>query len=178
MGFSISWVGFKGLSRTELLRRTGFRDSGTAGYPYDSPFSLAALPTGWMILFANDVDFGAAEHLIGLSAGARLLSCQAEEHVMFSAAHACTDGQALWSVWHDAQSGMYHLSTAGRPPAELEAILLRLTAQQDAAGGGRSMVDYIFDIPVELAADLTGYRDGQASFAWGEPRFTILERAR
>jgi hypothetical protein len=38
-------------------------------------------------------------------------------------------------------------------------------------------VDYIFDIPVDLAEAMTGYRHDRVKFTWGEPRFTIVERA-
>ena len=67
MGFSISWLGFKALSKAEILRRTGFRDTGAYDEANESPFSLAELPNGWTILFSNDFDYGAGEHLIGLS---------------------------------------------------------------------------------------------------------------
>jgi hypothetical protein len=40
------------------------------------------------------------------------------------------------------------------------------------------MVDYIFDIPVETAFQLTGYRHDLAKFAWGQSHFTALERSR
>lgn len=140
------------------------------------PFSLAELPTGWAILFSNDFNYGSAERLIGLSAGATVLACQAEEHIMFSAAHCCADGREAWSVWHDSARGRYDLSTQGALPAEFEPIRKRLTAAQDADGGARGLVDYTFDIPVELAAELTGYRHDRWKFDWGQPHFTTLER--
>jgi hypothetical protein len=178
MGFSISWLAFKGLSKAEVLKRTGFRDSGAYDEANESPFSLAELPTGWAILFSNDFNYGSAEHLIGLSAAATVLACQAEEHIMFSAAHCCADGRESWTLWRDSARGMYDLSTQGALPAEFEPIKKRLTSPQDASGGARSRVDYMFDIPVELAAELTGYRHDRWKFDWGQPHFKTLERDR
>lgn len=37
MGFSISWLAFKGLSKAEVLKRTGFRDSGAYDEANESP---------------------------------------------------------------------------------------------------------------------------------------------
>jgi hypothetical protein len=178
MGFSISWLGFKALSKAEILRRTGFRDTGAYDEANESPFSLAELPNGWTILFSNDFDYGAGEHLIGLSEGAMIVACQAEEHIMFSAAHCCADSRESWSVWHDSERNRYDLSTRGALPAELEPMRKRLIAKQDESGGARSHVDYIFDIPVELACELTGYRHDLWKFDWGQPHFTRLERGR
>jgi hypothetical protein len=204
MGFSISWIGFKGLSEADVLLRTGFRDTGAADEVNEAPFSMAELPTGWTIVFANDFDYGSAEHLIELSKEATVVACQVEEHVMFSAAYCHSDGHEQWSVWHDCQRNIRDLSTRGVLPLEFAPIRDRLSARQDEGGGlwasrpdptdpmiamlkqvrpdlelgeDRWMpVDYIFDIPVELAAALTGYRHNQMSFDWGVPRFTALTR--
>jgi hypothetical protein len=178
MGFSISWLAFAELSGSEVLERTGFRDTGVFDEANESRYSLAELPTGWTILFANDFDYGSAEHLVALSAGATVLSCQVEEHIMFSAAHCCEDARPSWSVWHDSQHGRYNLSTQGAPPPALAPIKRQMIAAQDRDGGARSIVDYIFDIPVLLAAELTGYRHDRSEFSWGTRHFTALERAR
>jgi hypothetical protein len=106
------------------------------------------------------------------------VACQAEEHIMFSAAHCCADSRESWSVWHDSERNRYDLSTRGALPAELEPMRKRLIAKQDESGGARSHVDYIFDIPVELACELTGYRHDLWKFDWGQPHFTRLERGR
>ncbi len=46
----------------------------------------------------------------------------------------------------------------------------------DSGGSDRWMeVDYMFDVPVELAAELTGYRHDYAKSEWGQPDFRRLE---
>jgi hypothetical protein len=204
VGFSISWTAFKGLQKADVLTRTGFRDTAILDEANESPFSIAELPTGWTVLFSNDFDYGSAEHLTAPSNGVTVVACQVEEHVGFSAAHCYEDSRELWSVWHDSQHGIRDLSTRGALPPEFAAIRDRLSARQDQGEGmwarkpdpsdpfivmlqqaGTKIVlgedrwmptDFIFDVPVELAASLTGYRHDRAKFDWGQPRFTRLER--
>ncbi|MGO8920680.1 MAG: hypothetical protein ACLQJR_32705 [Stellaceae bacterium] len=209
MGFSISWIGFKALSKAEVLGRVGFCEADSGAGLYQSPgksrFSVSELPTGWTIVYSKDVAYGSAAHLAGLSTGSMVVACQVEEHAMFSAAHSYQDTRELWSVWHDSQRGARDLSTRGVLPPEFAAIRDRLGAKQDEGSGlwasGRvdpknplvavlkragtrvedlgdrwMPVDYIFDIPVELAAALTGYRHDRLTFDWGEPQWTSLDR--
>jgi len=157
---------------------------------------------------SNDFRYVSADRLAALSAGTSVIGCQAEEHMMFSAAHCFSDSREAWSVYHDSQNGLHDLSTRGAPPAALEPIQTRLTAQQgrgegfmlksisdtphgkyvlDLLKGFRDTehmssaedewapVDYLFDIPIELAAEVTGYRHDRSEFAWGQPHFTKVE---
>jgi hypothetical protein len=54
------------------------------------------------------------------------------------------------------------LLVAGSPPPSFESVRQRLQA---TAGSG---VDYVFDIPVEVAAAICEYRYGQLQFEWGD----------
>ena len=77
---------------------------------------------------------------------------------MVSVATGWKDGRRVWSVTHDAQRDMEHLQTEGELPAAFTSIRDRLRSEQQRAGGSKADVDYIFDVPVELAQLLTGYR--------------------
>lgn len=179
MGFSISWVAFKGLDKADVLRRTGFVGTGQAtDIPDDqAPFAYASFPTGWSALFSNDYRFAAPEGLGHLSRGATVLGCQIEEHVMFSAAALFTDGHEVWRVAHESEKGRYDLQTSGTMPQEFEPIRTQFVAQQDKAGAGAN-VDYIWDIPVSLAHALTGYRHDVWKLAWGEQTYERVEAGR
>jgi len=96
---------------------------------------------------------------------------------MFSAAHCYANRQEAWSVSHDGARGRYDISAHGALPLAFAPIKTRLNARQDESGGAASDVDYTFDIPVELAAELTGYRHDRLRFDWGRPNFMELERA-
>ena len=50
------------------------------------------------------------------------------------------------------------METAGAVPVVLADIQKRLAEKQDAGGGERADLDYIYDIPAELAKALTGFR--------------------
>jgi hypothetical protein len=56
--------------------------------------------------------------LATLSAGAEVLACQVEEHVMFTSVELWRAGERQWRVVHDAQLGREHLAAEGAlPPA-------------------------------------------------------------
>lgn len=156
MGFKISWLAFQGLDKTQLLARLGMTDSGERDEVCESPFSLCESPTGWMILFANDFGFADERRLTALSAGVRLLGCNIHEGLMYSSAALYENGEQKWAVTHDAQKERFNLNVSGQPPEALDTIRERLTGAQNADQDGD--VDFIFDIPVELAQTLTGYR--------------------
>jgi hypothetical protein len=175
MGFKISWLGFKGLSKEQILDRVGLRDTGEPDEANEAPFSIAEIPHGWTILFTNDTLYAGAEKIIALSMGAQVVACQVHEGVMFSAAYAAENGKLIWSVSHNSENGVYDLSIDGNPPTSSEGLKARLTREQDEAGGSDADVDYLFDVPVELAASIADYRHDRWQFDWGEPRFTALK---
>lgn len=174
MGFKISWVGIKGLSKSEALSALKATDTGVIDEANEAPFSGAEIPGGWLILFVNDFEFVRGEVLASLSSNCDLVACQVHEGVMVSAAYAYSQGAEQWSLVHNSQNGLRDLVVLGSPPPIFERVRERLTGEQDANGGDSSDVDYFFDIPVETAAALCGYRHDRWKFDWGEPKFTVL----
>ncbi len=73
---------------------------------------------------------------------------------MVSSVAGWKDGREVWSVTHDSEETPLHLDIRGEPPAGFAAIRDRLTRQQEEDDGA----DFIFDIPVALAKEITGYR--------------------
>jgi hypothetical protein len=173
VGFRISWIGFDGKGRTSALEMVGLRDTGEPDEANEAPFSGAEIPGGWFILFSHDFQFASRERLAQLSIDCRIIACQVHEGIMFSAAYGYERGNRVWDLAHNAQQGIYDLSVSGSPPLSYESIRQRLTRKQEATAG--SGVDYIFDIPVEVAAAICKYRYGQLKFEWGRPQFTRLD---
>ena len=102
---------------------------------------------------------------------------------MFSSAFGFSDGAFRWKVAHDSDEGVYHLDVEGAPPATFDGIAARMRAEQaeddeKARQRPTSMsVDFIWDIPVELANSLCRYRHDEDA-DWGKPEFRILEEGK
>jgi hypothetical protein len=139
----------------------------------ETPFSGAEFPGGWFVLFSNDFGFVSSERLAQLSADCRIVACQVHEGIMFSAAYRYQGGRRVWKLAHNAQQSIYDLSISGLPPPSFESIRRRMTRKQEATPGGG--VDFIFDIPVEIAAAVCGFRHDRWTYEWGRPQFTRLE---
>jgi hypothetical protein len=110
MGYSISWVCFRDLAQAEVLRRTGLRDTDVVDEANEAPFSMSRFPTGWLILWSNDILYASPDRLAELSNKTMLISGQAEEHAMYCGVSGFENGREIWSVEHDAQKGLL------RPP--------------------------------------------------------------
>jgi hypothetical protein len=159
MGFSVAWVAIRGKTRARVLDELKLTATGEREEAPESPIVGTSLPGGWYLVFGNRFDFTELLPLGWLSIDAELVTCAVEEHVMCSEASGWRNGERTWSVAHDAQKGLTHLAVVGDAPPILPGIHEGLAKRLEAAGGkDASDVDYIFDVPVELAAILTGFR--------------------
>jgi hypothetical protein len=175
MGFSISWLAFQGKPKDDVLTLISLRDTGQVDQTNESPVSAALLPTGWYLVFCNHYRFVTSEALARLSGDCSVLACKVHEGAMVSGSCFYKNGHRVWSVTHESGKGIYDLSIDGDLPGSFAGVRDQLSKRQDNAAGDKPRVDYIFDIPVQLAADLCGYRHDK--FNWGSPTFTRLELA-
>ena len=79
----------------------------------------------------------------------------------------------VWKIFHDCEEGRYHLDVSGNPP--LTEIRERLKQEQDAAGGEKADVDFIYDVPAEVAKSLTGFRHDQDIAGMAGDVYDVLE---
>lgn len=170
MGFKISWIGFEKMGAVAVAERAGLLLTSKVDEANETPFSIAELPSGWTILFVNDVEYAFGDRPAQLSRGNRVITFQVHEGVMYSRAAEFRDGICIWAVEHDSDSGVRHLETAGDLPSDFEAIRTECLKAQDAEGEN-AMIDHIIDIPAKLAMSPTGYRYDQWRFDWGQPVF-------
>ena len=97
---------------------------------------------------------------------------------MVSSAFAFSDGTFRWKVVHDPDLGEHHLDVEGTPPAAFDGIAARMRAKQaEEDTKEEPMVDFIWEIPVELVNSLCRYRHDEDA-DWGKPEFTILEEGK
>ena len=171
MGFSISWIGFHGITKSDVLLRTTLRDSGVVDEGLEAPFSIAEFPSGWIILLSKDFNYASPARVTRLSSGCRVIACLIEEHVMFSAAAFFEHGHNLWSIVHDFERGFYDLETIGSLPVEFVAVRDQPTKEQNENCGGDSDVDFIFDVPLDTAAAICGYKHDMWPIESGDASF-------
>ena len=174
MGFAITWIAVKRKSAAEVLRELQLKPTGEQQEFPEAPIAGAALPSGWYLVALNEYGHPLAteKSLARLSRDAEVVAVAIEEHVMVGGAEYWRDGQRRWGVMHDAQQAIEHLLVDGVPPPEFHRIREAAFAAQ-AAEGAAPEADHIFDVPLELAAQLTGYRHDKIT----EVAFDVLESA-
>jgi hypothetical protein len=173
MGFNIDLTAIRGKTIEEVhsilnLRSTSHRES----VP-ESPVVAAALPTGWYLVYFNDGSPPWEKELARLSEGAEAIALHVSETVMSSCAYAWQNGREKWSISHNLEGGgADDLEHGGSPPDCYFAIAERLRKQQQERGDA----DYVFDIPVEVVRELTGFSyDGNPN-GYPVDEFIVLER--
>jgi|SRR5580765_2563730 len=176
MGFSFTSLAVRGGTRDTVLATLGLRGTDTYEEIPESDIAGAALPSGWYLVTANRVypTFAEDATLKRLSQTAEVVTCFVEEHVMCSAASLWADGLQVWSVMHAADQSIEHLETKGSLPPMFAPICERLRTEQAAAGGKNAKVDHMFDIPVEMVAQHTGYRHDRVMPELGDRAFEVL----
>jgi len=169
----------KGASRDPVLNALGLRGTQSFEELPESHLTGVLLPSGWYMVVSNRGEYPAFmedKTLATVSASTEVVTCFVEEHVMCSHASQWRDGRELWSLMHTADTGgIEHLEIKGEPPSFFASIQERLRARQREAGGKKAEVDYIFNIPVETAQQLTDYRHDQDIPGAGEKPFEVLE---
>ena len=175
MGYSLSWCAVRGKEAKVVLDELGLHPTGEREAFAESPLVAAQLPSGWYVIVADhDERFQAEEVRVRLSLRCEMVSCDVEEHVMYSAASGWQNGQMLWSVEHAGSDGLDDLHTEGQLPAVFPDIRARL--QAELAENQRD-ADYLFDVPIELAKALVGYRHDEDLPASDEEPFEVLAEA-
>ena len=166
MGFSVSWVAFNGVPPPEVLSAVGLRGTDIVEEVPEAPFQTAALPNGWTVLFAADVMFAQPDRLRELSRHHDIIGCMVEEHAMVSMASRYAHGELVWKVVHDPSSSPSELRISGSPPPELAAV--RDRASRGGAGAGNA-----FEIPIDLADEVCGFRHDAIRPDWKMVMFTV-----
>ena len=179
MGFSLSWAAVRGGTPQSVQAVLGLQGTGAHEESPESPITGAELPGGWYMVASNRDGLRLTEDAVlgRLSGVGEVVTCFVEEHVMCSMAAGWRDGRRVWSVRHDAQSDPEHLEVEGDLPAAFVAIRDRLRAEQAADGGREADVDHLFDIPVELARSMTGYRHDEDVPGMPAAAFEVLVHA-
>lgn len=158
MGPKISWLAVRGKDAATVRGQMELR---AAGEPESMPASRLAgaeLPGGWTLILSTDPQYADSAPLDNLANDAEVVTCCGDEELMYSSASGWLNGRRLWYVVHDGQIGIQHFHVDGDPPPEFHAIYNRLAVVQAEAGGINITVDHVFEVPIQLAKALTGFR--------------------
>ncbi len=173
MGFNMSWIFVDGIDQSALCEALDLAPTGETPDQYDLgtsyvPLAGATLKSGWSAVIAKyalvmDLTEGTnPPRLSRLPAKAQSIICVVLEHAMISYASCWQGGQRLWQIRHDPSLGDEHLETFGNLPPEFSDFRDVAVREQRTKNEGRRHgqwgIDYIFDVPLDTATTITGYR--------------------
>jgi hypothetical protein len=164
MGCSVVWVAIRDIPTPEIWKRLSLEQVG-AHVPPRTDFS-GGLVGDWYVVFSEARALPqAGSTLTDLSVGCELVVTEVEEHCMCSSSELWSHGKRRWRVSHAGDLEKYHpkfLAESGSLPptyVEIKSRALARQKEEDEAESGKGFrVDFIFDIPIDLAAAVTGFR--------------------
>jgi hypothetical protein len=179
MGFSITWFAFREREAEALLRELWLSPTGQTDDGPDSLIATAKLKNGWQVLWFNKYGcpFFREAELRRLSARCDIIKCLVEEHVMASSSELWSGGFRKWLLSHEGENGPKGLAVEGEPPACFLGIRQEMEAKQDAEGGDKANVDYMFEIPLLVAEKFVGFKHDERCDLMAEPAFSVLSRS-
>jgi hypothetical protein len=177
MGFNMSWIFVDGIDEDALYEALDLAPTGETPDRFDLgtsrvPLAGTTLQSGWCAVFAKyalvmDAIMGTdPPRLMRLPAKSRGVSCVVLEHAMVSYSGLWKYGRHTWKIRHDSSQGGNHLEASGDLPPGFtgfrDTAMHKQRAQKEHLKRGEWGVDYVFDVPLEAAATITGYRHDRA----------------
>lgn len=176
MGFSLAWVAVHGIAGDDFLERAGFEDTGEIDEYFEEQHSGGEIPGGWYVIVTSEIGLLEPAKLALWSAGGRLVATVVHEDSSNSLAMEWRDGKQVWSLSHDGSEGGDQLAVEGTLPDVFEELHQEAVAAQEESRKEGGEVDFVFDIPLDLAAEITGFRHDEMGFDDDIPPFNALER--
>src|SRR5262249_35813059 len=136
------------------------QELGLSRAPSDSSkvaFWAASFGPEWVLLQQRMVRNGVVAEpteLEQLGRKWRVVGCDEESHVMYSASSEWRDGREVWAVVHKSEEAIEHLDVRGSPSQGWTAVRDEHLDQQT----GDNEVDHVYEIPLVLAQRVVGYR--------------------
>lgn len=164
MGIALSWIAVRGIDYDAVLARLSLTVTAEKANFWQAPVSGRRGAGGWTLIAACGCDHRiiAPAGLAALSAGCEVLACSIEEHVNFSYAALWSQGARVWEVFHQGDQDCINLSTDGELPAQFSDAVAANVASRSMDQIDED-IDSVFDIPLDLAERITGFRHDAAS---------------
>ena len=152
-----SWIAIRTDAKDKVLDHLGLVETGMPVQPGSraKPMSVHQSRDGWTFVFAEDFEWADRAQVLDLSRFGLTLGVQFEDKIdMTAILCAAEQGRELWSVSH-INDPDHLLEVTGEPPAEFEVIRRKYEKEQAEDDDD---VDWLQEIPLELARRLSGYR--------------------
>ena len=95
---------------------------------------------------------------------------------MFSAAEYWAAGNQVWRVEHVGENGPVHLNTSGSLASGFEAMAAEHKEAQEVNGGEKADVDHYFEIPLNAAKEIIGFKHDEDIPGVDYERFEVLRK--
>jgi hypothetical protein len=174
MGYKITWCAVPENSADVFLTELGLSATDRTEEHPNSPVVMASLDTGWRLIYwrGHGEESVSDDRLAELSRSCEVIRVLVSETVMASSAESWRGGLRAWWISHEGDEDANRIDVAGKVPACYDEIRARLAKEQadDEEGG----VDFIFDVPIEVAKQVVGYRHDEGSEQLVGGRFTVM----
>ncbi len=179
MGVSLSLLAVQTSCPAEVLQQLGYLRTGKSCEYAREPLSGYVLPTKWFLIVARGCDnrFLQPGTLGPLSEHVPVVACSIDEHVMFSSAEYWAGGKQVWRAEHVGENGPIHLKTSGILPPGFEAMAAAHKEAQAVDDVEKADVDHYFDIPLNAAKAVIGFRHDEESPGVDYEGFEVLLKA-
>jgi hypothetical protein len=178
MGFAITWFAVREEHAERLFHRLGLSATGeTEEFP-ESLIATARLDTGWRVIWYSKYGcpFLRPPDLESMSADYDVVLCSVEEHVMASSCEMWSGGQRKWRLSHEGEDGPKGLFAEGDLPDCFPTIRKEMEQSQLAEGGDSAEVDYIFEIPLNVAKTIVGFKHDEERGHLLDGGFVVMSR--
>jgi hypothetical protein len=174
MGHSLSWIAINGKPTEEVQQILGVKVTGKRGNFGEHALVGRQLQNGWYILIANSCDdrITKGKTLTELSRGCQVVTCSIEEHVMFSSCTNWKKGKKIWSIRHNGDQGTFNIVSSGKLPDSYSSLKDEIFKKQKVDGGENADVDYVFELPLEIAKRVVGFKHDE-EFSEGDDSYEI-----
>lgn len=155
-----TWIGAQGASEAEVLDALSLERSPDAAPCRwaDAEYVMRTFPGGWVVVATWDgLELDEDVRRVAAANPGLTVGCHGNTIVMVSEVMALDAGKPLWSALHDPDNQQEDLQIAGAPPAVLQDLLTKARAEQATA----DEVDFVYDVPIDVAAALTGFHPNE-----------------
>jgi hypothetical protein len=158
MGFRINYIAAK--CSAEDMARLFMLDLGATSDEqlHDGDWLAHIKTSGWTVLWIEDETFISKNRKMISKASefCDVIACDVNETVMWSAAEYFKDGELVWKLTHSGESNITDLYEEGSVPERVS--LLKAEALKSLEEEGDDAPDYMFDVPLDAAADFIKFR--------------------